>query len=233
MNSGQEPVTAAELLARLEADPEWVRRRDEKACARRQRSEVNRRDAEPLIKALGDAGFNVASVAELYETNSHYEDAVPVLIEWLPRIENPFVKESIARALTLEHADPLRARILVDEFRRANGPKEAALRWAIANALSMAADDSVFDEMVELVEDRRWGKAREMITLGLGNMQDPRAIGVLRNLLADEQVAGHAIMALGRLGASEALPDVEPFAHHSKAWVRHEAEKTIEKIRST
>jgi HEAT repeat protein len=230
MTSGQEPVTAAELLARLESNPEWVKRRAEKAHARSQRSKANQRDAEPLIEALGEVGFEVTSVAELYEKYAHYEGVIPVLLDWLPRIDNSVVKESIVRALTLGRPDPATARMLVDEFRRASDPQKAALRWAIANALSQTACDSVFDAVVDLAEDRRWGKAREMLTLGLGNMHDPRAVDVLRNLLADEQVAGHAVMALGRLGAAAALSDIEPFVHASEAWVRDEATKAIARI---
>lgn len=69
-----------------------------------------------------------------------------------------------------------------------------------------------------------------MLVVGLGNMTDPRVLPVLIDLLKDDEASGHAIMALGKLGASTARAHVEPFLTHANAWVREEARKTIEKI---
>ena len=77
---------------------------------------------------------------------------------------------------------------------------------------------------------QRWGRSREMVVVALGNMTDPRTIGVLRALLADDVVAGNAITAIGRLGTREARVDVEPFLEHPKAWVRKKARQTLAKL---
>ena len=53
-----------------------------------------------------------------------------------------------------------------------------------------------------------------MVVLALGNMKNPKAVDLLRRLLADEQVAGFAVMALGKSKAKWAplkgAPDVRP-----------------------
>jgi HEAT repeat protein len=224
------PVTAAELTAQLEADPEWVRKRRERARVHGERLEQNRRDSKPLREELAAAGFEVSSVAELYNSQMNYEKAIPLLLRWLPKIENPDIKESVVRALTVDWARPQAAPILIEEFRRVTDPSGTGLRWAIGNALATVADDSVFGEVAELAEDRRWGKAREMVTVALGNMRDPRAVPVLQRLLADEEVAGHALIALGNLRAKEAQADIEPFLDHPTPWVRSEAQKALAKL---
>jgi len=222
-------VTAEELMAELEADPEWVARRDAREQERQRRIEEYDRVAAPLKAELAKAGFEVESVADLYNKPFDYREAIPILLEWLPRIENRDVKESVVRALTVKWAKPDAAPVLVEEFRRAEDSSELGLRWAIGNALAEVADDSVFEETAALAEDRRFGRSREMVALALGNMKDPRAVEILRGLLADEDVAGHAVIALGKLRAEETRVDIEPFLKHPKAWVRKEASRALKR----
>ncbi len=49
-------------------------------------------------------------------------------------------------------------------------------------------------------------------------------------LLDDDDVAGHAVMALGRLKAPRAREKPEPFLSHPRTWVRAEARKALAKI---
>jgi len=227
-----EPTTAEELMSQLESDPEWVAQRDERDRQRRRRVEQNRHDAEPLRRELCELGLQVESVADLYNRRMPYTPAIPLLIEWLPRIENPDVKESLVRALSVPEARPSAATPMIREFSAAHDSSGLGLRWAIGNSLAVVADDSVFEQIAELAQDRRWGRAREMIAVALGNMDTHRdeAINVLRRLLDDEEVAGHAVIALGKLRAVEARADVEPFLKHPKAWIQKEAKAALKRI---
>jgi HEAT repeat protein len=63
--------------------------------------------------------------------------------------------------------------------------------------------------------------------LALGNLTHPRVVDVLVELLGDEEVAGHAVIALGKLRAPSARAALEPFLDHHKAWVRQEARKAL------
>lgn len=105
-----------------------------------------------------------------------------------------------------------------------------SIGWAIANALETVADDSVFDEVAAFATDRSYGASRKMLVLSLGNMKDPRAVEVLVDLLSDKEVAGHAVMALGKLKAKSAKPKLEPFLQHPRSWVRNEAKKALARI---
>lgn len=100
-------------------------------------------------------------------------------------------------------------------------------RWAVGNALAAVADDAVLDDVVELSRDHSDGRDRQMLVLALARMKDPRVVGVLTELLDDDEVVGHAVMALGRLKATEAWPAIERCLEHPQGWVREEARKAL------
>lgn len=185
----------------------------------------------PVLADLSKAGFDVDFVAQLEQKRLDYRSVIPLLLTWLPRIENRKAKMDIVRALAVKWARPVAARPLIEEFRRAaSAGGDLNLQWTMGDALTYVADESVFEDLVDLALDRRHGRAREMIAVALGNMRDPRAVDVLIELLSDEEVAGHAIIGLGKLKAKKARPHVEPFLSHPKAWVRQEAKRAIAKI---
>jgi HEAT repeat protein len=116
------------------------------------------------------------------------------------------------------------------EFARAEDDTGLGLRWAIGNALSVVASDQIADDMLRLATDRQYGRAREMVVVGLGKLRDPRAKEVLLDLLGDEEVAGHAVMAIGKLRVKAARPPLQRLLNHPKTWVRREAKKAIARI---
>lgn len=221
--------TAAELLAELAHDPEYGARQREQEEQRRRLAQVYRKAAAPLLAELAAAGFDVASVGALRQPGREYRGAVPILLDWLPRIGNPDVREDIVRSLSVPFARPAAAPALVAEFRRTT-PAEGTLRWAIGNGLEVVADDSVYQDVVEIARDRRNGTSREMFVLALGNMSRPDAAEVLMELLDDDEVAGHAIMALHKLKAPRSRHALERFLDHPKPWIRKEARKAIAAI---
>jgi HEAT repeat protein len=157
-----------------------------------------------------DFGFFAARdipVAGIRAPRFDFEATAPVLVDWLPRVKTPLVKERIVRSLTGEKAaTPLALEPLVAEFRRAD---DHGLKWAIGNALATLADDSIADELVELARDRRHGRSREMLMDALARTKDERALDALVELVDDADVAGHAISALRRLGPKSSLPYLE------------------------
>ena len=49
-------------------------------------------------------------------------------------------------------------------------------------------------------------------------------------LLKDSEVAGHALVGVGKLRVQEARPDVEALLDDKRAWVRREAKRTLRKL---
>jgi len=185
--------------------------------------------ANPVLFDLSQVGLYIDSIGDLYNKRFDYKIAIPILLHWLPRVKNPFVKEDIVRALTVPWARHTKAsELLVEEFRCIDD--DNALKWAIGNALSVVADDTVLSDIIEFIKESKHGQAREMLVVALGNMKTPDVKYFLIELLENEDLAGHAIMALGKLKAKEARPAIERLIAHPKSWIRREAKKALAKL---
>lgn len=189
--------------------------------------------ADGLIADLAAAGYPVASVTDLRRSGSRYRSAVPVLLKWLPQLSSPADRSEVVRALSVPWARPAAAKPLIDAFRCVDDsvdPTGTGLRWTIGNALEVVGDDSVYGELVQLATDRSYGKARQMIVLGLGKSKRPEAVDVLVGLLPDPDVKGHAVKALGKLKARSARPAVEAMLSDEHSWVRKEAKMALSRM---
>jgi HEAT repeat protein len=182
--------------------------------------------AKPLLEALATAGF--PHVEELRRWRE-YRGAVPILVEWLPKINNYRVKESIVRALTVKWAKPSATPVLISEFRDAEETADS-YKWAIGNALETIDDRGAAGELIELLRDKRHGSTRQMLAIALGRTGDLRAFDVLIDLLDDEGVVGHAVVGLGKLADPRARPRLESFISHQKAWIRRAAKQALSRI---
>jgi HEAT repeat protein len=229
------PETAAELMARLRSDPEWVRRDAEREARRRALEEGLAQEQQPLVQALNSANVSVESVWDLVNTKEPYPRAVPILIEHLRR-PYPFrVREGIARALTVKSAGEPAYGELVREFKKLPDSTDAAqhgFKWALGNAISIVANKKHFNDVVELIRDKRHGTTRDMMVLRLPSLDRERAVDVLIESLADDEISGHAVMALGKLRVQKARPQIERvLAHHPRPWVRKEAKRALANLK--
>jgi hypothetical protein len=222
-------VTTDEFLEARRHDPAFAALQEDFAA----REASNRRSYElaaaSLLSELRAAGYDVRTVGGLRERRVRYRSAVPILVRWLPRIDDRYVKEDIVRTLSVPWASAA-APALVQEFRSVQDDTGRGLRWAIGNALEVTADDRVFGEIAAIAQDRRWGPARQMVVAALGNMRDPRVLDLLAKLAKDEEVAGYAVMALGKLRAKRGRSIIEGFVDHPDRWIRIEARKALKRI---
>jgi hypothetical protein len=190
-------------------------------------------DEGSILADLAVAGFVTASISDLRRSGLRYRDAIPVLLEWLARVADPRLKGELVRALSVPWAKPAAIHPLVDQYRLVDDsldPTGMGLRWTIGNALEVLFDDAAFDAYVELVRDERYGKARQMVVLGLGKSKRPEAVHVLMSLLDDPDIDGHVVKALGRLNAPTARPALEAKLNDKRAWVRGEARKALARL---
>jgi HEAT repeat protein len=184
------------------------------------------RGSREVVEALCVVGLPVSSVWDLVNSKESYPQAIPVLLKCLQMEMDPRVKEGVVRALTVREARTIAAKPLVQEFLKVSEP-DSSLKWAIGNALAVVADDSVFEEIAGLVSDSTNGRSRQMLVEALGRMKNPRAVDLAISLLDEEEVAGHAIVALRKLRAKRARPFIEPFLKHPMPWIRNEANRTL------
>jgi hypothetical protein len=183
------------------------------------------------MEELRAAGFDQVTLDDLRTSRKAYATAIPILVRWLSRIDDASAKESIVRALSVPWARGIATRPVLDEFDRA--PREwVGFRWAIGNAMEVIADETVAADILNIVADPAHGTVRQMFVLALGKLRYREAVPTLVRLLSDEDVAGHAAMALGQMGAADALAELEGLASSAKPWVREEATKALKRIAS-
>lgn len=189
----------------------------------------DRQDAT-IVAALREVGVDVASVYDL--VNQPSAKAIPVLVRYLPEDLDPKIKEGIVRALSIKQARPFALRPMIVEFMRVN--IDESLRWAIGNAIEVLATDAVLEELLELVQETRYGRARQMVVLGIGKLkaarQNPVVVDVLIRLLEEDEVRGHAIAALGQLRALKAREKIKQFLAYPNAWIRRETKTALKRI---
>jgi hypothetical protein len=156
--------------------------------------------AQPLLDALESASIDTADFGKFgwaLGSQFDFERAVPIIIEWLPRIADSNVKDAMVRSLTGQPtARGEGARRLLAEFHRPEYSTQTSLLWAIGNALATVAGPADADDIIEILQDRSLGTARQMFCGALMRTHNSRRIGVLIALIEDDDVAGHAILAL-------------------------------------
>jgi len=186
---------ADEFLASLEADPEYVRRRnDQQRSMDRYMQELH--DAEaPLVKDLCAAGVRVESVWDLVNTRAQYPAALPILFQHLQQPYPPSVKGGIARALAVPEAKQW-WRTFVELFRSEPSGALNDVKTALAVTLSGTADERVVDDVIDLVEDSSHGEHRIMLLNVLARSSRSAAREALERALKDRQLVKEAKVQL-------------------------------------
>jgi HEAT repeat protein len=174
-------MTAGEAMAILEADPEWVARRD----ARRAQLEAEiaelRKLQIPLIRDLCSVGYEVKSVWDLVNTSNAYPEALPVLAKHLERDYPPEIKDGIARALAVPDAK-FAWPILLKQY---IGETQRRTKGGLAAALGAIADDDVLPDLIALLKDRSHGTSRVLLLDGFYRSKDPAALAALVEMQDD------------------------------------------------
>jgi hypothetical protein len=164
------------------------------------------RELEAELESNGIDSTDLGIFSSVVPTTFDYEAAAPILVRWLPQVRDPVEKEVLARSLTgVKTARSEAARAIVAEFRNADLNAETE-KWAYGNALATLADAESADDLLDLVRDRRHGRARQMLCDALKRTRDPRAPDALIELIDDDDVSGHAISALRSYGPKTGLP---------------------------
>jgi hypothetical protein len=160
-------TTAAELLAALQSDSEWVRQNDEREAHFRGVEQQLASEEKPILDDLAEVGCEVNSVWDLVNSGENYSAVIPVLSKHLQGSYNPRILEGIIRALTVPDARGVAARQILDELERRGDESPSELRWALANALAVVADKSMVDEIKGMAADPRYEDVHERLKLAL------------------------------------------------------------------
>lgn len=200
-------VTAAELMERLNANPDYVARKKAQDEAIHRRAEDYARAEAPLVQALNAVGVPVSSVWDLVNAGrkrpsrtfristdppeavwdwldangGSYASVLALLLDHLQRPYPDAVRGGIARALAIPEAKfawPL----LVKLYRQEQGQWT---RDGLAVALANIAEDDQLDELINLARDPRNGESRVLLLDALRRSLLPLARRALVEFGAD------------------------------------------------
>ena len=150
--------------------------------------------------------------------------ALPVLLEWLPRVESPPVRDTLASRIRQAGKGSASARALIDDYR-------AKPSWQLGDAIPRTMTPAEHDAVVELAADSRTGTDRQMLVFALWRVKNEQARSLILELIDDPDVSRHAIYSLRRAcGNDEARRRLEPLRDHPDDRVRGAVQDALERI---
>ncbi|RJL89551.1 hypothetical protein DEF98_002495 [Xanthomonas vasicola] len=189
--------TAAELMAELNKDEEYLALSRAKELAHQKAIEEYVKNSAPVVAALRRAGVNVNSIEELGGNGEYDPRAVPVLLEHVSFDYPNRVREVILRRLATPHARKYWGQ-LVEIFEKNTLSLAPEIRYVAALALSGAADDTVLDDVIRLLGDKSLGLDRAPLLIALIRSKSPKAKMKLLELRDDPDL-GKQIKVFRRL----------------------------------
>jgi hypothetical protein len=194
-------------------------------------------DEAPVLAALAAGGIDTQDFGRFVNRPlpgvidpAHFETAraAPILLDWLPRVSNESVRETMVRHLHIKTADGRVAGALIDEFRR---PGSADYKWAVADSLAFSCDKRQFDTLTELAGDKSHGYGRAPLVGMLWRVKTEAADRTLLDSISDPDVAFTAMSALRRrLGSAAVREHIAPLLNHDDDRVRTAATQQLRRI---
>ncbi|WIE83498.1 HEAT repeat domain-containing protein [Curtobacterium sp. MCPF17_021] len=181
-----------------------------------------------ILADLRALGYDFSNLSAFAQAGIRYEDAIPLLIEWLRKARTPMMQRAVAHTLTNPSAKGAAMPALVEAFR--NFTDEADTRWAVGASIESAYVDTYFDDVAALALDPQYGGARQMVALALGKSKRPEAVDVLLQLMDDHDISGHAVFALSKRPNPQAREAFEEKLTDDRPWVRKKAALGLRKI---
>jgi HEAT repeat protein len=161
------------------------------------------------------------------------ERSVPVLIELLPTLNATDAIDAAASHLTTKYAKPQAAVPLMDLFERLpTRDYGSSAKWAVGRAIGAVTTKEHRDRLLRLSLDPSHGSDRQEIVYRIGYFKkDDEVTTALLRLLADEDVAFHAMTGLRRqIGAAAVRPYIAPLVDHDSERIRQQAIRELRTI---
>ncbi len=194
-------------------------------------------EAEPVKAALAAAGIDTAAFGRFVNRSvpgviepAHFDAAraMPVLLEWLPRITSEKLRETVVPHLAIKTKDGLTAEALIEEYRR---PGSANYKWVVGDTLAFVCDKRHFTAITDLAADTSQGLGRQPLVGMLWRIKTPAADETLLNAVADPDTALAAMSALRRrFGNAAARRHIESQLQHPDQRVRGAASQQLRRI---
>ena len=201
----KKPISAADLMAKLDPSPEFVRRRERRERELGSQKVLLDEAEEPLLADLKtEAELDLSSVWDLVSSDVSHPSAFPVLAKHLTREYPAPVLAGIARAL----ADP-QARAawptLRAEYKKSSSPQ---VREGLAVAIAAMSTKEDLPELLKLLRARRLGPSRSILLTALERLDMPSDDQAYIDLAEDPDLRQEIKRIVERgSGAIEAHPE--------------------------
>lgn len=176
---------------------------------------------------LLNLGFNFQVLNQAECLMPKYKDMVlPIVIKYYKKAKLKNEKRYLLRWFHhkgLEEVVPM----LLEDYCSYNPNID---KWAIGDCLYQIRSKEYIDDYLKIISDFSYGQDRQMIILLVGKLKVEKAIPILINLLEDEGVRLHAIIALGDFKREELRPYFERFQNSTHPGWRKYAKSAIKKL---
>jgi hypothetical protein len=116
------------------------------------------------------------------------------------------------------------ARWLMEQFERPDASDQLGIR------IYEVAVPAIADDLIRIIQDRRYGERRGDLCLSLAKIKHKRAAEVIASQLGEDGVTRWAIECLGRLRAVQYVEEIRKFLHATNPDIRREVKKTLTKL---
>lgn len=160
---------------------------------------LERSEETRFLAALAGAGFPASSIAAIRDQYDSLPSGLAgLLLEWIPRLEDCRLQESVAWALLAAPQGTLDGAALAKLFDAATSD---VLKYAIASVINQTRPRDVEAWLLEAVRDCRAGASRNLLAGAIAKMVSPdRAVPVLMTIFHDAPLA--VVHPLGKVGDS-------------------------------
>lgn len=204
---------------------------------RQDRLTAFREEATPVKEALAAAGIDPTDFGRfvnrpvpgvLEPAHFDQERAVPVLLDWLPRVHSEYVKESMVRHLRTKAAKGIAVEPLVEQFKHSENP---TYKWVVADVLQYICGKNHFHTLAGLAGDSRHGEGRAPLVDMMWRIKTEQADRIIIAALGDPEIPFQAMSALRRrFGNAAARPHIEPLLSSKHERVRNSACEHLKRI---
>lgn len=180
-----------------------------------------------FLAALSDAGFPVSSVAAIRDQYDPLPSGLAeLLLEWIPRLEDRRLQESVVWALLAARSGTLDGAALAELF---DATTNDDLKRAIASVIHQTRPRNIDEWLVAAVRDRRSGASLNLLAAAVAKMLPPeRARPVLIEVFHDAPLA--AVHPLGKVGTENERAMLASMRPTATGALRRELRQAIARI---
>ena len=176
---------------------------------------------------LLNLGFRFQVLNQAESLMPKYKDAVlPIVIKYYKKATLKNEKTYLLGWFHYKGLDEVVPMLLEDYYSDSSNVD----KWAIGDRLYQIRSKKYIDDYIKIVSDSSYGYDRQMVVLLLGKLKVEESIPILIDLLDDEQVQLHAIIALGQFKREEFRPLFERFQNSTKSGLRKYAKEALKKL---